>query len=378
MRNLRILVSILILLAIICILTVGILALYMDPNKLKPIIVQTVKRQTGYQLNIEDKLKWSFYPRLAIKITHATLSVPHQSPSIDLHDIRIITHLSQLWHGKGKSRGQILIASLKVRNFHLEHIVTDFYWQENALLLKDLHASLYTGKVAGDIYVENLAAFPSWRATVEFNHVQLDSFLQDINPDNKLDVTGLGNITLQVTSKGKDQTQMISHLNGTGEFSLTKGTVKAIDLNNLIQIAVAYLNQQPLPPVTNNNETVFDSLTGAVSITEGIAHSDNLLLISPAFIVKGMGTIALLSQIIHFQLQIFPQQSLSLSSPTLPLGVPIQISGSLSHPEVQLDHEEIKKILAKQEFDKIKVKAQKILRHLKGQTKNYLNNLLNH
>ena len=68
MKWLKISFSILVLLVLISVLAIGSFLFFMDPNKLKPVIIEETKKRTGYQLAIDGVLSWSFYPNLAIKI----------------------------------------------------------------------------------------------------------------------------------------------------------------------------------------------------------------------------------------------------------------------------------------------------------------------
>jgi AsmA protein len=57
-------------------LAVGALITLVSPNKLKPMITTQVIKITGRTLNIDGDLSWTFYPTLAVKMNHVTLSNP--------------------------------------------------------------------------------------------------------------------------------------------------------------------------------------------------------------------------------------------------------------------------------------------------------------
>ncbi len=63
MKFLKILVSVLLLIVFVGVLAVVCLYIFIDPNKLKPVIIEEVKNQAGYDLNIEGNLSWSFIPQ---------------------------------------------------------------------------------------------------------------------------------------------------------------------------------------------------------------------------------------------------------------------------------------------------------------------------
>src|SRR3990167_7574740 len=115
MRTIKILLSILLLIILVLIIALGSLFLFLDPNKLKPIIANEVSRNTGFQTTINGKLSWSFYPLLGVKLDSMTLKESGQpAPFLEMHDVSIATELSQLLQGQSELQGQLYIQSAQL------------------------------------------------------------------------------------------------------------------------------------------------------------------------------------------------------------------------------------------------------------------------
>jgi uncharacterized protein YhdP len=101
--------------------------------------------------------------------------------------------------------------------------------------------------------------------------------------------------------------------------------------------------------INNKNQTAFSSLTGAVTIKQGIANIHHLLLTSSALITQGKGEMNLPKQTINLQLEILPQQTLKTH-----WQIPILVVGELQRPSIYLNTQALAKLIAEQELDKIK------------------------
>jgi len=370
----KILFSIIGLLIFVCVLAVTSLIIFVDPNKLKPVIIEEVMQQTGYQLAIEGKLSWSFYPRMSVKVDRMLLSSPNQPrPFIDARDIKLGAELSQLWSTTGKLQGSVFISNMRLVNIHADNINATLHWENHVLTLQSIDASLYGGTLQGIVIGHDLSAIPYWQWDMQGSGIEMKQLLQDVNStDSRINISGLGQIKLQGESRGKDKNSIIEHLNGAGEFSLHHGVVEGIDLNYLVQSADALLHKESIAMPVNSNQTVFDGLTGTWVIKNGITETNNMLLTSSAFTAKAQGSMVLLSRKLDFRLQVKPQQTARTQ-----WEIPVLISGDLKHPSVSVDTMEIQHFFAEQELDKLKDKAvEQIKKHVSGKASEFLQNLL--
>ncbi|QEA38602.1 AsmA family protein [Pistricoccus aurantiacus] len=80
---LRTLLAILGILGLVVVGVVVYVTTFLDPNDLKPRLVQVVREESGLELSLDGPLSWSFYPRLGVSVTDARAYLPKQ-PEDDL------------------------------------------------------------------------------------------------------------------------------------------------------------------------------------------------------------------------------------------------------------------------------------------------------
>lgn len=375
MKKIKILFSILGLLIIICVLAMAGLVYFIDPNDMKPVIIEEIKKQTGYEIAIDGKLTWSFYPRIAVKVDHLILKTPNKkSPFLDAVDVRFATEITELFHSNKNLQGKILISKMHFMNMKVDDVNANLYWENNGLTLNPIQATLYQGKLEGIIKAQNLSTQPHWQWEMQVSNIQVKPLLQDVNGnDSKIKISGVGKFTLQAEANGKSREQMLHALNGKGEFSLNNGVVEGIDLNYLFQSAEALLNREQVTlPSEDIKQTVFNSITGSMIIRNGVTETDNMLLSSADFTTYAKGYVELITRAINFHLQIRPKQEVKLQ-----WRIPVVITGYLDEPNVRLDTMEIQQFLAGKEIEKAKQKAiEQIKKHVPGKTGEFLQKLL--
>lgn len=374
MKLTRIILSIVGLLVLVVALAIGSLLYFIDPNKLKPILAEEVKRQTGYQLLMDGSISWSFFPHFGVKIPRMTLTAPKETTSfIDLHDVRLAMQLDQLLHYRAKLRGDIYISEVRLTDLHAQNAHINWQWRNNVLTMQPITASFYQGKLTASAHGRELAVVPHWDWDIALHDVQVKSLLQDVNhTDSKLQVSGLAQMTMQATTEGSSKEQILRHLKGKVELGMTNGSIDGVDLNYLAKTADALLNKQAVTPPTNFNQTVFSDLTGSIFINDGVATTNNLALTSPAFVTKGIGSVNLLSQALHIELQVSSKQVLTQWD------IPVLVTGNLKNPTIRLNVTEVQKLAVKQELEKVKLKAsEEIQKHIPGKAGELLQKLLN-
>ncbi|EKD72008.1 MAG: hypothetical protein ACD_46C00034G0002 [uncultured bacterium] len=373
MKWLRILFSLVLLLIIVAAVAIGGLMYFVDPNKLRPMIVERVMQQTGYQLAIYGKLSWSFYPNIGIQVERMTLAAPSQpDPFLDLRGVTIASKFSELIRGNKELKGDLRIADVRFANMRAQNASVELHWQNNVLTMEPITASLYQGSLRGVAHGTNLMDIPHWDWSVALDNVALQPLLKDANRgETKLTITGIGQVKVAGNTKGTSREQIINNFNGVSVFNLQNGSVSGLDLNYLVQTADAFINRQEVSQPKNIDRTDFSSLTGSVDIKDGVASTNNLLLNSSSFVTRGQGNFHLLEQSIDLSLQVEPQQNIKTK-----WEIPVIISGDIRHPDVKVDTLELRKYVMREELGKVKEKVQDEIKKVPGKAGEILQNLL--
>jgi AsmA protein len=365
--------SIICLLIVIGIFAAACLVYFVDPNKLRPVLIEEVKKETGYLLTIDDKLSWSFYPRLAIKAHHLSLKQPGEASAfLDASDVHLATDLMEVLRSREKLQGKVTVSTLSLMNIKSENVSADISVENKVLTLSAVTATLYGGKLHGNASGQNFATLPKWQWNLQLDKIQLKPLLQDAHGENsKIRLAGTGSFSMTAETSGKNREQLLQGLNGSSVFQLEDGIVEGIDINYFLQLASALVNKQPTEQLMNTNQTTFNQLNGTASIKNGAATTNDLLLMAPAFSVQGKGSVELFSQRMNLELKINPQMQKQKWN------IPVLVTGDLNHPDIHLDMLEVQKMLAAMEIDRLKEKASvQIQKHIKGKAGELLQNLL--
>jgi uncharacterized protein involved in outer membrane biogenesis len=373
-RFFRIIFSIIALVVVVAVVALGSLIYFIDPNKMRPVIVEEVMNRTGYQLAIYGKLNWRLFPVVGINVERMTLTAPDQlEPFMDLRNITIASKLSQLIHGNKNIEGDVRIADVQLLNIHASNASVKLGWQQNVLSLSPIKALLYGGTLTGMASGSNLNQQPHWDWDVKLDGVQLQQLLIDANKGRtKLNVSGKAHVEMLAGTSGSNQEQMLNELNGEVKFNAVNGSVSSIDINYLIRSAEALINKQPIaPPPEGAVETRFDDLSGNVTIRKGNAITNDVVLKAPAFVTKAKGSLNLSRQLLNISLQVDPSQS------TIKWEIPVLITGSLSSPDVRVDMSQMQRFLAQTQLDKVKDRVRdEISKRVPGKAGEALQNLL--
>lgn len=372
MKFMRIFFSIVLLLVIVGAFVVAGLVFFIDPNRLKPVIADEVKQRTGYQVVIDGNLSWSFYPRFGVKVERMTISAPNQTmPFIDLKDMTLATELSQLIYGKEKLTGDVYISTVNFMQARAQNAHVGMHWEDHVLTLQPVTASLYEGSLDAKVHISDLAGVAKTDWDAQLSQVQLKPLLQDVNgADSRIKVSGVGQVKLQLTTQGLTREDVLSHLNGKTEFTITHGAVEGIDINYLVQTAELLINKQPIV-APESNQTNFDSVVGSAVITNGVANTQDVILTSPVFVTKVEGAYDLLKQTLDYQLQISPLQPGKIQ-----WTVPVIVAGDIRHPEVRLDALKLEALVTKEKLEKIGKKLEKEIKKLPEEADRFLKRLI--
>jgi uncharacterized protein involved in outer membrane biogenesis len=375
MKFVRIFLSLIGLLAVIGVIIVAGLVLFIDPNKLKPVIAEEVLKDTGYQLTIEGPLTWAFYPRLGVHIDKMTLRAPNQTAPFDeCRNVSLATRLMDLLSGNEKLQGSVRIGALRLMQVEAENAFVGVHWHKKVLTLEPLQATFYGGTLTGTLAATNLSTQPFWNINLQLNQVQLKPLLQDLNgPNTKINISAISDMKWVSTTTGMTREHWLKNLNGTLAVHLTNGAVEGIDFNYLVNAAndLIHARMVAMPPATQI--TYFQSLSSSFVIKNGVLETDNLLLESPAFTTKGAGHMDLLAERIDYQLQITPRHEDAIH-----WAVPVLVSGNWRDPSVNLDKIALEKLVVQEQVQQVKAKVQDEVKKLPDKANKLIQRLINH
>jgi AsmA protein len=208
------------------------------------------------------------------------------------------------------------------------------------------------------------SATPQISMTGKLGNIDAGALLKDLgaNQNDKLQLKGIANIDLQVTTAGLDGNELTRNLNGTSHFSFVNGQLVGLNIGGMIDKAYAVVKGQA-KPAESEDVTNFGVLTGTATITNGVISNSDLYIDSPRFDTKGKGVIDLVNQHIDYLLltnlkNVGSSHDDNKAMNLYGLEIPIHISGDLSHPSTQLDLGALAQSIAKMQTQHAQTKVQ--------------------
>ncbi|OGO92657.1 MAG: hypothetical protein A3F10_00405 [Coxiella sp. RIFCSPHIGHO2_12_FULL_42_15] len=218
--------------------------------------------------------------------------------------------------------------------------------QEN-LSLNKLALTFANMKLNGSARLTHFLSVPHFQLNLASEKTDIENFVKTLQ--NKDYITGTLTMKTTLTAQGASTHQIETSLTGNGSIAIDNGTVKGIDIEGLLQQAIALIHKQPQPtPAQNKNETPFFKISANYMIENGILRNNDLLFQGQKIRANGMGSVDLVNNEIDYQLDAQYSQSQQNTEPDFSL--PILITGKTNHPKIVPDFPAIAKKYLKQQI----------------------------
>jgi AsmA protein len=183
--------------------------------------------------------------------------------------------------------GTVEIDKLKLKNLHLANARLKLAAVRGAAKTIDLTANLYGGTLVSATRI-GVGARPALAQTLKLDSISAAPLLQDLT--GKSDVSGVGSLSLELTSSGSNVNELKRGLDGSASFALRDGAVKGFNLGQVIRRAQTFsgggAEQQTAP-----QQTDYTSLSASGTFHNGVFRSDNLSAASPLLRLTGAGQV---------------------------------------------------------------------------------------
>lgn len=235
--------------------------------------------------------------------------------------------------------GTLKVKTLKVKGMSINNVALLVESKGGVLDVKPLDASLYNGNADIRGQVNAAASTPTYALKTNLKSVQSGPLLKDLMGDDRL--SGLANIALDLTSKGKTVGAARQALNGTINVEFLEGKIKGFNLVQMIRAAKAKLKGEA-PPPDEPQVTDFAVLSLSGVIKNGVMTSNDLNFKSPFLRVGGEGKVNLASEVIDYLAKIsIVGSSTGQGGKDLEdlkgLTIPIRLKGNLTSPSWKID-----------------------------------------
>ncbi len=192
--------------------------------------------------------------------------------------------------------------SLKVNGVTLSQVQMKVAGKDGILQLAPLTARLYDGSMKLEARMDVTGDVPRIQVKQKINKVQLAPLFQDMT--GKEEVTGRALIEADINTSGLAWKEILNHIKGTMRFEFLNGEIKPLKILQGIRTARALLRQETPPPMTDDEATGFDRLTGTAIFEDGILYNDDLMAVSELMQITGSGEINLAGRELDVRLNV--------------------------------------------------------------------------
>jgi AsmA protein len=258
--------------------------------------------------------------------------------------------------------GKLAIGSATLYGMKLSQVDVGIAANNGVLHIAPASAKLYDGSSTGEVTVDAHAAIPVLHLNESLAGIQIQPLLTDFAKLNR--VSGRGNVTLNVTARGKTTAALMGSLNGHAAINLNNGAVQGINLWSAINSAVALVQQHSIPTQGTGNSTPFDAFKATADLVNGVATTNDLDIASGDLSVTGQGTANLITEAVNYRVNATILKGAGAGALA---NVPLLISGTMKSPSVRPDTQALVKSVAQQQLQKHKGQVENKLRSvLKG------------
>lgn len=235
------------------------------------------------------------------------------------------------------ANGSFGIGKLKVKNLWLSNVQLTIAARRGGSKREQLSADLYSGH-AQEVQQMDMGTPPRYTTQLQLQNVNAGALLKDLSGKDR--VTGIAQMTMNTTSNGTTLGAFRRSMNGTVSLKLSNGSVKGVDLANIVQQGQSLLNGQ-LPTENSSQQTQFSNLEGSGKIVNGVLN-DSISGASPLLRLTGSGSVDLVNMTLDYVAKPTIVNTLSgqggkSMDKLRGIAIPVHFTGSLSSPHYSLD-----------------------------------------
>jgi len=192
---------------------------------------------------------------------------------------------------------------------------------------------LYDGHARGTLMIDASKPVPTFTGDFRFDGVQARPLLSDAAQFDM--IAGRAKMTLNISGEGEDADAIKSSLRGQGSVVVSDGSIQGIDITAFISA----LGQGDFDLRQGTDaKTAFSDLGGSFTISDGIAETHDLKMVSPLLKVMADGTVDLvrsnLDILAHPEIVKGPEGKGGANA-LAGLTVPVRIEGPLDAPQIK-------------------------------------------
>lgn len=255
-------------------------------------------------------------------------------------------------------KGSMRAGKVKIKKTVAQDINLKVTGKNGVFHINPLSMKLYNGDMSGNVTLNVKKNTPQSNIKLKLNHIECEPLIKDILEKDILKGSLKAGVALSMS--GEDAENIIKTLNGKGEFSVTNGAVKGVDLVAMVRNtdgAYGFAGKGGKGP-----ETGFSELYAPFTITDGLLKTTDTRMLSTLIRVAVSGKANLPNETLKFRIEpvvVTTSKADMKKMKRSEVKVPVLVSGTFSSPKFRPDLKAVakdnleKKVLESKKFKKI-------------------------
>ena len=290
--------------------------------------------------------------------------LPPRAAEADAGDIRLARRpLDELDIDGRVEVGDLTLAGLSFRN-----VSTPIVLGAGRAEFAPARAELYGGEFEGGFNVDTTGELPSLGLSGQAIGLELEPLVAALADESP--ISGTGSFDLDLTGRGETVTENLRSAEGRLSFALRDGTLEGFNLGRAFCAAFNAAERRPQPDDSAPEQTDYELIQGAATVSEGIAHSDDLLARTAFMDITGSGRLTLIDGQLNYDLESELTGPIEIRgcnemSEMIGESIPWTLRGTLADAEIRPDFEEyLRQRIEDEAEDRLRERLEERLREI--------------
>lgn len=284
--------------------------------------------------------------------------------------------------------GSLKIGQMVIKKLTANQVLVTVKASQGKITTEQKIGAFYQGSFNSVVNLNVAGKTPVMQIEEQATDIQAGPLLKDMTAKDKFD--GKGNFQAKLQTSGNSINAFKRGLNGDLSFRFEDGSVKGINLAQMLREGQAKLKGEKLPASNEPPKTDFSEMSGSAVIQNGVLNNQDLLAKSPFLRVTGAGSVNLIAETLDYLVKpVIVSTAAGQGGEGLEelkgVPVPVKLTGPYASPDFAIDWAQVvtgsqkakleeKKAEVKQQLD---VKKEEAKQKLENKLKDKLKGLFN-
>jgi uncharacterized protein involved in outer membrane biogenesis len=272
--------------------------------------------------------------------------------------------------GGNLSVDQLTFNKLKASNLQATLSLNKGKW-----VLHPMSMNFYQGTITAQATVDFNQGQPQLIAQQWIKNINAKALFDDLGHTKRIN----GDFNAELSEQAQSLKGLPGNLNGLVSFEFKNGVIEGVDINHLIEQAVALVSRKPQPEAPSQAQTPFLDFNGKGTIKNGVLDNDQLMLNAKVLKVTGKGSINFVNNKIDYHLLAMrPEPKVKVVGHVQEIlggGIPLRVVGTYQDYKIKLDTPRLTKAAAEYLLRKESKRLEGVGKDIEKKGKKLFNNI---